>query len=117
MIKREKVFFVGMVILIVLLLIKSLLIDNYTPKNTSEEVFYDKVETIIDEKYNGWLFDYNIVTTKITKISEMTEGDKTYKDFDGKIQETEGVYKAKVRKYIFWILPFSDERILEGIKK
>lgn len=117
MIKREKIFLIAMLILLVILCVKSLWLDSYSPKNIAEEAFYEKVELIIDEKYTGWLFDYKIVTTKITKISEMTEGDKTYKDLNGDIQETDGVYKAKVRKYIFWLLPFSEERLLEGIVK
>lgn len=117
MTKREKVVTIAMLILLLILCVKSLWIDNYTPKNEMEEAFYNKVENILDAKYSSWLFDYNLVTTKITKISEMTEADKTYKDFDGKIKETQGVYKAKVRKYIFWILPFAEERILEGVEK
>jgi len=117
MTKRDKVFVVGMLVLLLILCVKSLWIDNYTPKNDSEEAFYTKVENIIDERYTGWLYDYHLVTPKITKISEMSEGDKSYKDLEGNVKTTEGVYKAKVRKYILWILPFSEERILEGIEK
>jgi len=117
MTKREKVVTIGMVLLLLILCVKSLWIDSYTPKNDMEEAFYNKVENILDAKNTSWIFDYNIVTTKITKISEMSEADKTYKDFNGTIKETEGVYKAKVRKYIFWILPFAEERILEGVER
>jgi len=115
--KRDKLFVVGMLVLLLILCVKSLWIDNYTPKNDLEEAFYTKVENIIDERYTGWLYDYHLVTPKIVKISEMSEGDKSYKDLEGNIKTTEGVYKAKVRKYILWILPFSEERILEGIEK
>ena len=117
MTKRDKLFVVGMLVLLLILCVKSLWIDNYTPKNDLEEAFYTKVENIIDERYTGWLYDYHLVTPKIVKISEMSEGDKSYKDLEGNIKTTEGVYKAKVRKYILWILPFSEERILEGIEK
>lgn len=117
MAKRDKFIVIAMVVLLLILCVKSLWIDNYTPKNDSEEAFYMKVENIIEEQYTGWLYDYHLVTPKIVKISEMSEGDKKYKDLEGEIKTTEGVYKAKVRKYILWILPFSEERILEGIKK
>jgi len=115
--KRDKFFVVGMLVLLLILCVKSLWIDNYTPKNDSEEAFYNKVENIIDERYTGWLYDYHLVTPKIVKVSEMSDTEKKYKDLEGNIQTTEGVYKAKIRKYILWILPFSEERILEGIEK
>lgn len=111
--KREKVLLSVAIVLLLLLVSKSMIIDTYHPKNETETSFYNKVEDIMVDEYSSWLYDYNLVTTKIVKISKMSERERTVKDSDGNEFIATGVYKAKIRKYIFGFLPFSEERILD----
>jgi hypothetical protein len=109
---REKILLVVTIILALVLIFKSIVLDTYRPENEAESQFYEKISTIIEERYSGWVFDYKIVTTKIIDISEMTEKEKTVKKGDETIT-VNGVYKAKVRKYVFYIIPFADDKILD----
>lgn len=112
MIKREKILLIALIVMIVLLGIKSYVLDPYSPSEV-EETFYNKVEGIIADQYEGFLYDTKLVTFRIVKISEMSERERTVKDKDGNAYIADGIYKAKIRKYILGILPFSEERILD----
>lgn len=111
--KREKTIMIVLLVLLVLLIFKSFALDPYKPKNDGEEAFYNKVEGIMVEEYTGFLYDYKLVYPRIVKISEMTERERTVKDEDGNEYVADGLYKAKIRKYILGFLPFSEERILD----
>ncbi len=107
--KRDKIWVIALIILFFLLVIKSFFIDGYMPTK-EEEPFYHYVESIIKERYDG-LF----IKTRIVKIKKLTEKEKVYYYKDVKVK-TEGEYKAKIRKYLFGLIPFSEETILEGVK-
>lgn len=113
MVKREKIIFYAMIVLLVLLLIKSFALDPYNPKNDAEEVFYEKAEGIMTDRFTNFLYEYKIIYPRIVKISKMSEREKTVKDDEGNEYVATGVYKAKVRKYVFGFLPFADEKILD----
>lgn len=116
MTNREKIIIIVMIALVALLVVKSFVLDEYKPANPAEEAYKLSVEEIIENKYAGGFLDFFIVR-RVVKITEMSEREKTYKDLDGNTQVTTGTYKAKVRKYILGILPFSEESILEGVSK
>lgn len=111
--KKDKVLLISMIGLIILLFIKSFVLDDYKPKNNLEEEFKAKVEQIVDEKYNTGLYEKNVISVRIVKISEMSEKERTRKDKDDNEYYASGVYKAKIRKYILGVLPFAEERILD----
>lgn len=116
MIKRDRIMIVIMVILVLALGVKSFVLDPYQPANDSEEAFMSYVQSIIDETYSGGLYG-TLVHIRIVKVSEMSENEKKYKDLDGNVQTATGTYKAKIRKYILGVLPYSEESILEGVTK
>lgn len=111
--KKEKTLVVFMVILIFALLIKSILLDTYNPGNSEEQAFFDEVETILEMRETSWIYDYHIVSTRVVKLKVMTDKERTVKGPDGETYVATGIYKAKVRKYVFGIIPFSDKYILD----
>jgi hypothetical protein len=111
--RKERIGVSALVILILLLFVKSLFLDTYEPKNSEESIFYEEVSNILNEKESSWLYTYNIVKTRIVNIKPMSERERTVKDDDGNTYEVSGIYKAKVRKYIFGILPFSENTVLD----
>lgn len=116
MANRDRIMIVVMIVLVLILGVKSFVLDPYQPENESEKAFMDYVESIVDAKYSGGLYG-TLVHIKIVKVTEMSETEKTYKDLDGNVQTTTGTYKAKIRKYILGVLPYSEESILEGVTK
>lgn len=110
---REKRLMIIMVILIGLLIIKSFFMDPYEPSNSKEKDFFDEVEQLLVLSEDSWLYNYKIVTTRIVHMKPMTEKEKTVKGQDGEVYQATGIYKAKVRKYVFGLIPFSDKYILD----
>lgn len=110
---KDKQLLVIMVILLFLLLIKSFLLDDYKSKSDDEIIFKEKVEKIVEDKYDSSIYENNIIVIRIIKISEMSEKERTIIDSEGNKFIATGVYKAKIRKYILGILPFSEETILD----
>ena len=113
--KRDKIMVLVLIVLAVVLAIKSFALDPYQPQNDGEALFMEQVEKIVDERYNGGLYG-TLIHVRVVKITEMSEKEKSYKDLDGNSQVTEGTYKAKIRKYIFGLLPYAEESILEGVE-
>ncbi|MCH4890463.1 hypothetical protein EZV73_22980 [Acidaminobacter sp. JC074] len=113
--KRDKIMILVMIGLVILLLVKSLVLDPYQVENEAEEAFLTYVEKLVDERYSGGLYG-TLVQIKVVNITEMSEREKSYKDLDGNVQVTQGTYKAKIRKYILGILPYAEESILEGVE-
>ena len=109
--KREKTLIIIAIVLGIALGIKSFVTDDYKPKNESEELFKEKIENIVKEKYNSTIFQKNIVVIRVVKISEMSEKEKTVSGKKDEIIIASGKYKAKIRKYILGYLPFAEERI------
>jgi len=114
---REKRLLIAMVILLLVITAKSFLLDPYKPANSEEEAFYDKVEMIQEVSESSWIYKSHLVTTRIVEIEEMTEKEKETKDLDGNVVENKGVYKAKIRKYVLGIIPFSDQTILDVVRE
>jgi hypothetical protein len=113
--RRDKIMIIGLVALVLLLFLKSFILDPYQPKNDAEENFMTYVEEVMETRYSGGLYGW-FIHVKVVKISEMSTQEKAYKDLEGNTQIADGTYKAKVRKYILGVLPYSEESILEGVK-
>jgi hypothetical protein len=113
MAKKDKVLIGAMILLVILLAFKSFVLDTYKTKNEAETVFLSKIEKIIEDEYSGGLYKYRLINVKVVRITEMSERERTVTDKDGGEYEATGVYKAKIRKYILGILPFSEESILD----
>lgn len=111
--QRDKKLLLILVILLVGLIFKSTMLDEYIPINDMESNFKENVEKEIGKKYNNILYSNKILFIRIIDISEMSENDKTVKDSDGNSIILDGIYKAKIRKYILGFLPFSDEKVLD----
>lgn len=111
--KREKYLMYFMVAIFLVLIVKSFVLDPYAPKNSNEEAFYEQVEGIMEDKYTGFLYENKIVYPRIVSISEMSEKERTVKDKEGNTYIADGIYKAKIRKYILGFLPFAEERLLD----
>lgn len=75
-------------ILFTVLCVKSIVLDPYKP---TEGKSLSAMEETIDTFYDGFLYDKNIVVIRIVDI-----------------KEEQDVEIAKVRKYLFGVLPFGD---------
>lgn len=108
---HNKIYIAILCVLTVILLTKSLFLDNY--KAVGDEVdFYNEVSQIIEEKYDGGVYDW-LVGVRIVKMKVMTEDEKKLTDDEGNTYYATGKYKARVRKYVLGILPFAEEWILD----
>ncbi len=118
MIKRERMYVYTIILLLIALFIKSFYFDEVQGLNNDEKLFKEYVEKIVDESYQGFLKDYNIIGYRVVKIEKVdTEGISLIKVKDGnydKYKEVEinGKYRAKVRKYLFYLIPFGEDRVL-----
>lgn len=110
---KEKKLLIAMVVLLAMLMVKSVFIDPYTPENQAQVKFYDEVEAILDISEDSWLYDSKLVTTRVVKMKKMTDKERTVKVEGGDAYVATGIYKAKVRKYVLGIIPFSDKYILD----
>lgn len=112
---KEKVYFIIAIILFVALGVKSFYFDEVKTTTKEEAMFKEYVYKLIEEKYNGFLSENNIRTFRVVKIKKISnEGtsiiqvkeDNKYKEI-----EIKGKYKAKVRKYLFNIMPYGEKTI------
>jgi uncharacterized membrane protein YvbJ len=118
---REKAMIIVIVVLILILLLKTFLFDGVRNLSSDEEVFKTFVEYSIDDKFQGTLVDYGIVSYKIVDIY-MAEDNVTsllrYMDKStGEMVETtlDGRYNARVKKMILYIFPLEEFSITSQI--
>lgn len=113
---REKTYTIVIVVLLVILAAKSLVLDNYKPGTEDEKLFYNYASEIAQEEYTNFLYKNHIATYKIVGIKKLEdEGVSVLESVvNGKkeLVEIQGKYKAKIRKYILWVLPFSEDKIM-----
>ena len=116
--KREKIYSIAIVVLLVLLTVKSMVIDNYKPTTEDEQLFYTYASEIAQEQYDGFTYKYNISSYKIVSVKKIEdEGVSVLEVIDPitnekVLEEIDGKYKAKIRKYLLWILPYGEDRIM-----
>ncbi len=99
--RRERGYVIAVVVLLVVLVIKSLVFDPVKLEEASELRFESWVEQKLDEKYDNFLFDYNLVVHRLVSVKEKKE------------EEEELLYVGKVRRYLLGVVPFSEQYIKE----
>ncbi len=102
--KREKIYSIGIAVLLVVLVVKSFVLDPYTPQGASEESFYQWTTNQMATEYDSVLFTSNVLVNRIVDIGE---------------KEEEGVtlYVAKIRRYVAGVLPYKEVYIKEDKDK
>lgn len=116
--KREKIYLAIVILLLGVLVVKSFYLDDYKPVTKDEELFKEYAERLIDEKYHGFFNENKLIGIKIVNIKKLeNEGVSTIEvqsenDNEYKSVEIEGKYEAKIRKYLFHILPYGQDKIL-----
>lgn len=116
--KREKSYVVIIVILFITLIVKSIFLDGVKTKTKEEEMVKEYVERLIDEKYDNFFTRNGLINFKVVDIKKIDdEGISIIEVKDGNNNgyrqvEISGKYKAKVRKYLFYILPYGEDRVL-----
>ena len=113
---KEKILIAVTLVLVCLLFVKSLFLDEVKPSNLEELKFKQFVEKRIEDgKENlGLLSETKLTSFKVVKIQKVSkegqsrvlyldESSNTYTE--GTI---EGKYKAKVRGYVLYVLPYKE---------
>lgn len=100
--RREKLLLILLVVFGTLLVIKSTVegFEITDDMSASEKLFYEWVQEKQAASYDGKLYQSGIFSIKLISITERTQEGKAY-------------YVAKLRKYIFKVVPFSDVFIKE----
>jgi len=100
--RRERVYVIAVIVLLVVLVVKSLVFDPVNLEEPQKIEFAMWVETKLDEKYDHFIFDYNIVVHRLVSVKQKEE-------------EGEMLYVGKVRRYLLGVVPFSEQYIKEKI--
>lgn len=96
--KHERNMLIVTLILLVLIIIKSLVLDPYKPQNAEEEAFVTFAYEAAEKQFTHEVYDYGIVKLRLVDVKK--EGD---------------AYKGKMRKYAFGIVPYADVIVKEGV--
>lgn len=115
--KREKIYIGVLVVLVMVMCVKSLWLDPYTPADESEIIFVEYVENALEEQFDNPLYTYHILTYRIVDVGEVSETEaRLVEHYDPGVDEKvmlelKGSYKAKVRKYLLGLLPVGQETV------
>lgn len=116
---RAKIMIVSAIFLLALLIAKSLWFDPVKDLE-GDALKYQKYALEVAPHQDTFfninlpIVEYKVVSVK--KIKDEGETKITYRDENGRLreEEIEGDYTAKVRAYLFSILPFTDLQIKGG---
>jgi len=118
---REKSMIIVTVLMIVILFSKSIFFDEVKNLSGDELKFSKFIELTVDETYEGFIFDKNIVVLRTNKIFLANSDVKTKIGYidettGEKVEEIiDGRYTAVVRHYLFGVLPFKQSSITAAI--
>ncbi|AOT71146.1 hypothetical protein [Geosporobacter ferrireducens] len=116
--KKEKILSLVTLLLVAVLFSKSFFLDEAKTKTEEELKFKQFVEKAVDEKVEGFLKRNNIVKYRVVSIEQISQEGISrieYLDEQGKeyIQGTiQGQYRAKVRGYFLYLIPYKEIRVL-----
>lgn len=108
---REKAMIIVLAVLVLILIVKSVFLDEVKNLSGEEEQFKQFVEYSIEEEHSGALADMGLMVYRIYDIYKADEDQKgvlRYVDpATGEKVEVvqDGRYTARVRGYLLWILP------------
>ncbi|TCO75036.1 hypothetical protein EV214_110110 [Marinisporobacter balticus] len=105
-------------LLLVVLVTKSLFLDDVKVIGDAL-VFKQFVEKSVDEeeKYNGFLKKHGVTTYKVVSIKKVEkEGTSSIIAYDnagkkGNAIEIQGAYVAKIRGYLFHVIPYKEFKV------
>lgn len=119
--KGEIMMVVLLITAIIMLTIKSTVLDEVKNLSRDEQQFKDFVEYSVEEEYSGKLADFGLMVYRVYDIDVENSDEKgllRYPDpKTGEMREVvqEQRYIAKVRGYLFWILPIQHFSITSNI--
>lgn len=100
--RRERVYAIAVTVLLVLLIVKSLVLDPVKLEDENEIEFASWVETKIEKEFDGFIYDSNLFVHRLVSVKKTK-----------KTEENEELYVGKVRRYFLGILPMSEQYIKE----
>ncbi|MCT4618553.1 MAG: hypothetical protein N4A62_04100 [Marinisporobacter sp.] len=116
MTKREKSMLMVILVLLVVLICKSLFLDRV--QVTGDALLFKQfVEKTIetDEKHTNFLEKMGIANKKVVSIKKThTKGTSSILVYDkeqGKEVKISGAYQAKIRGYIFRVIPYKEFKV------
>lgn len=108
---REKTMIIMIIVLLILLAIKSLVLDEVKNLSPDEQQFKNFVDYSVAQEYDGFLEQSGLMVYRVYDINMADKNQKgilRYEDPDsGQMVDViqEGRYNAKVRGYLLRILP------------
>lgn len=119
--KGEIIMVVLLITAIILLTVKSTMLDEVKNLSRDEQQFKDFVDYSVEEEYSGKLADFGIMVYRVYDIDVENPDEKGLLRYPspetGEMREVvqEQRYIAKVRGYLFWILPIQHFSITSNI--
>jgi hypothetical protein len=90
--RREIVLAIAVTLLLTVMGVKSMAFDGMKPANAEEAALMSQMQSVIEAKHDGFLYDSGMMMTRIIAV-----------------KEEDGDLKGHYRKYVFWIFPMGDE--------
>lgn len=116
--RREKAYISISILLLIILIFKSVYLDDYNPQNKEEELYKEFAYRMAVEQAPGIFEKNKLRTFRVVNIKKIEEESisviSTYNKEKDEFEniEIEGVYKAKVRKYILGVMPYGEFSVL-----
>ena len=98
--RRERGYAIAVAVLLMVLVVKSLVLDPVKLEDPDEIEFASWVETKIEEEFDGFMYNSNLFVHRLVSVKTKTE-------------DEEELYVGKVRRYFLGILPMSEQYIKE----
>ena len=120
---REKSMIIVMILLLIVLSVKSCLIDEVSHLNAKEQQFKDFVDYSVEQQYHGTLENIGLMKYRVYDIYMADEKEKAVLRYEdpktGEMIEAvqNGRYNARVRGYFLWIIPIKHFSVTAKIEE
>jgi len=98
--RRERGYLIAVIALVVILVVKSFVLDPVKLEDPSEIKFATWVENKVENEFDGFIYENNIFVHRLVSVKTKTEDEDV-------------LYVGRVRRYLFGILPMSEQYIKE----